>query len=164
MNRCFLMLGVIFLFLGACAEPDDSLESSEEKTELPKENGHLHLEKLNGSVSSNSSFQECRQNLINVIWSCSKGRTNIQEHYTLNQRPSTVDDEGTLEERIRVCELHGSIEPNILPKKLLFYAHYQKYFCLEQLNRIIKMRRAQGFVCNAGHKSVDDTIEDTACE
>ncbi|MCY4321408.1 MAG: hypothetical protein OXC37_03255, partial [Bdellovibrionaceae bacterium] len=64
--------------------------------------------------------------------------------YSINNNPTTIDDEGSDKERERVCELSSESKG---VSQVLHYAHWENDFCEKELIKIIEDQKAKGWSC-----------------
>lgn len=88
------------------------------------------------------------------LWECKKDGLTLS--YLLDKNPDTIDDEGTPQQRERVCELFriktfpsGWVEE----AQLIALAHYQNDWCVIKLNEALSLHKSGdeedgGFQCN----------------
>ena len=178
MKKYFLLVLIHFLLLGACGGGETERDTQGtagdffEDDAVPKDEDEKNVEKSkdNEAVSappapelqSNLPLQSCLTNLVSLGWTCEKEETIYR--YFVNQRPSTIDEKGTDRERVRICEFHEGTESLLVENSpVVAYAHYQKDYCVNQLNREITTRRKEGFECKNVKEVFDATKEQVPC-
>ena len=144
-------------------------EAAEE--EVVEEGGDVNVEiNVIGEAENTESSEGARNNITNNsvliltidkdnpdlddygLWECQK--TDLVVSYFLNKNPNTIDDEGTSEERKRLCELFkiNTVKNNDPDIKLINWAHYEKDFCEKKLTESLTAREEEGFNC----KKIED--------
>ena len=181
MKKYFLLILIHFLFLGACEtgkteedEPansddffaDDGASNNDDGDDEGLVEGDEGDEAIPDPLSpepqSDLSLQSCLTDLVSAYWICKKEETIYD--YFVNQSPSMLDDEGTDQERARICEFHegtGSESAKIRP--VVAYAHYEKGYCVNRNNQEITARREEGFECSKNEEIFDAEKEKAPC-
>ena len=76
-------------------------------------------------------------------WLCKS--ESEEESYILNNNPSFIDDEGTVQARQRICELFRIYQGQT---ELVNLAHWTKDHCAKKLKEKIENRISQGWECS----------------
>ena len=117
---------------------------------------------LSPDPQSELSLQSCLTDLVSAYWICKKEETIYG--YFVNQSPSVLDDEGTDQERARICEFHEGTGPESAKvRPVVAYAHYEKGYCVNRLNQEITARREEGFECSKNEEIFDTEKEKAPC-
>ena len=156
MNKYFTIFLVSFLFLSACGKTD------EDPVEKPKNPSNVS----DGGQSSAVQDDESRDLTLTLtppptstitdspqlepkaaIWVCEKESSDSLT-YVLDENPSTVDHQGTDQERKRICELSQTTKGQTT---VLQYAHWKKDWCALQLKKTVDGLGEQGWDCSQVH-------------
>ena len=182
MNNYFFIALISILFLGACGEEPKPLEpkpsgsidrnNTENKNprvvNSPEQPKVLTPEVLTPTVLTPtvrpqpseipSSFQTCQSNLLSAIWVCTKEKEKTYKYFL--KRRSKVSEKDVVNGRKvqRICELHEGTEDGIL----LGYAHYNRSYCVNELNKELGENQRQGFQCT-GDEVLDETKASSSC-
>ena len=176
----YFLVGLSILFLCSCApeenpdepetQPDETLEQPDNQPEERDEPDDNQTEDTADKAPQatitippippleTNTWQSCTTNLISVTWRCTAGTDTVE--YFVNQRPTTVDDEGTEKERVRICELSRTFKEET---KILNYAHNEKDWCVNKLNTELTAKKNSNFSCEKTEELLDQDRTSEPC-